>query len=294
MSMEFGNTFSAVFVIESLRAATDQSLADNPTGSLLHSEILIPLFRPYGVRIENSVRKVRSRSELFQHLDEVAKIVRAEHLHPILQVECHGHMTGITLNNDDAVSWDSLAPFLRAINEASRNTMIVCSSMCWGAYLATTLLAPEAITGRAPFWAVIGPNKEVFGWDMLDGWKIFYTELRSGGKADVATKCFREKVGGASIFLAEHLFALAFQSYILRHMDPRVVDERVNAIAAKCQADGASTVDMHLLRSMVCESSEKLSKVKWPVRTRYSGPRSISKSYSPLGSFSAMVPSKTK
>ena len=46
--------------------------------------------------------------------------------------------------------------------------------------------------------------------------------------------------------------------------------------------------------STVLESSAKLLIVKCPVRTRYSGPRSSSKTYWPTGSFRVILPGKTK
>ena len=100
---------------------------------------------------------------------------------PIIQIECHGCITGLILASDEECSWGELFSYLRPINKACHNMLLVNLSCCNGDAIIQNIEPTE----RAPFRAVIAHQGVAKPVVLQSTWINFYRErlnpeLRNG------------------------------------------------------------------------------------------------------------------
>lgn len=149
-----------VHVIESL--PPDQQSWYYRTGARLFGELQDASAR---TPVEPHLHVVRTRNDLCELLDRVIGEAEAGHF-PLLHFETHGverapgkttTSIGMSLASGEVMSWRDLAPYLVAINGATRLNLIVFVSACYGLDIAT-LFQPLA---PAPARIVIGPMRTI-------------------------------------------------------------------------------------------------------------------------------------
>lgn len=103
-------------------------------------------------------------------IEEIKKQVIANNKLPILQIECHGSSDGLQLESFEMVRWEKLFNYIRPVNIASFNLLMLNLSMCNG----DAVIRYIDPTQRAPFRAVIGPIGEVKPDALEKAWLNFY------------------------------------------------------------------------------------------------------------------------
>jgi hypothetical protein len=159
-------------IIESLGPHEDQ------TGSELKTYLEGKV--PIAVEIERPT----TIAELVRTLTELAERTEAGACAPIIHLEMHGYKKGIQTTSLEILDWDSLGLLLRRVNVAMRNSLIVTTAVCEGAYLA--IAAALHPSWPAPFCGVIGPDKKVKSKLLLPGFSSFYAELLKTGNFQTA------------------------------------------------------------------------------------------------------------
>lgn len=154
-----------VFIIESLRNGdkkTGEDLKDN-LRQIWYDQNLIPDF-------DCQYTHVHDTNDLICTIKDIEKQVTTSNKLPILQIECHGSSNGLQLGSMEMVTWKELFNYIRPINIASYNLLMLNLSMCNG----ETVIRYIDPTQRAPFRAVTGPIGEVLPEVLEKAWLFFY------------------------------------------------------------------------------------------------------------------------
>lgn len=114
---------------------------------------------------------ISNRNEFNIQMTEIEKQVLEKNKLPIIQLECHGSPEGIHLSSGEEICWKDLFDYLRPINVASCNTLLLNLSMCNG----ETVIRYIDPKQRAPFRAVTGPEGKVFPGFLEKVWTTFFT-----------------------------------------------------------------------------------------------------------------------
>lgn len=141
-----------VFIIESLRNGdkkTGEDLKDN-LRQIWYDQNLISDF-------DCQYTYVHDSNDLICTIMDIEKQVKKCNKLPILQIECHGSSDGLQLGSMEMITWKELFNYIRPINIASYNLLMLNLSMCNG----ETVIRYIDPTQRAPFRAVTGPIGEV-------------------------------------------------------------------------------------------------------------------------------------
>ena len=154
-----------VFIIESLRNGdkkTGEDLKDN-LRQIWYDQNLISDF-------DCQYTYVHDSNDLIRTIKDIEKQVTKSNKLPILQIECHGSSDGLQLESMEMVIWKDLFNYIRPINIASYNLLMLNLSMCNG----ETVIRYIDPTQRAPFRAVTGPIGEVLPEVLEKAWLFFY------------------------------------------------------------------------------------------------------------------------
>jgi hypothetical protein len=165
-----------VHVIESL--PPDQQSWYYRTGARLFGELQDACAR---TPVEPHLHVVRTRDDLYALLRGIIGEAEAGHF-PLLHFETHGlerapgrttTSVGMSLASDEVMSWRDLAPYLMAINEATRLNLIVFVSACYGLDIATLFQPLEPSPARI----VIGPMRTIEVPEIDQAARAFYHSL---------------------------------------------------------------------------------------------------------------------
>lgn len=154
-----------VFIIESLRKGdqkTGEDLKDN-LRQIWYDQNLLSNF-------DCQYDYVHDSNDLIHTIKDIEKQVATSNKLPILQIECHGSSKGLQLGSMEMVIWKDLFNYIRPINIASYNLLMLNLSMCNG----ETVIRYIDPTQRAPFRAVTGPIGEVLPEVLEKAWLCFY------------------------------------------------------------------------------------------------------------------------
>ena len=166
-------------IVESLRPDEDQ------TGSQLYQYL-----QSKPLPIETELYRPATRAELFDVLERLAQRAEAGACVPIIHLEVHGSKQAVQVSSMEIISWHELSVPLRRVNLAVRNSMIVTTAVCYGAYIGTA--AATHPSDPAPFCGAVGPGEEVYSDDLLAGFRAFFDELLHTGNFAVAIKALQQ------------------------------------------------------------------------------------------------------
>ena len=166
-----------VYIIESLKDCdirTGENLKDN-LRQIWYDQSFLSDFDCLYIPVENE-------SDLVCALSSIEKEVKENDKFPILQLECHGSddKLGIALKSNDLIKWKSLFEFLRPINIAASNFLLVNLSMCNG----DAVIRYIDPTKRAPFRAVTCSSGKVLPNFLENAWHRFYCYLVNSFQED--------------------------------------------------------------------------------------------------------------
>jgi len=113
--------------------------------------------------------------------------------YPMIHFECHGGPEGLQLGNNEVIKWEDLRDSLIGINLASKLNLVIVVAACNGIHL----IKVSTQLDRAPYWAVIGPTKEVMELDVKRDFGEFYRTLFEGFNGDDAVLALNRGVTGS-------------------------------------------------------------------------------------------------
>ena len=192
-----------VHVIESL--PPDQQSWYYRTGARLFGELQDVCA---GMPVQPHLHVVSTRDDLCALLRGVIGEAESGHF-PLLHFETHGveRVPGRTTTSigisGEVMPWRDLAPFLVAINEATRLNLIVFVSACYGLDIATLFQPLEP----APARLVIGPMRPIDVPEIDRTTRAFYHSLLRDRNGEAAAMAMNAAIGpgkDVSIFLLSH------------------------------------------------------------------------------------------
>lgn len=233
--------FDSIYVIEFL------GLDDESTGEALYWNVIRSLAPAVDIRSE--FFQVRSREQLLEALRSVSRLCETHGHMPILHIETHGGAQGIESGPNELVAWEDLKPILVHINELTRVSLLVTLAACHGLQLGKILSTTE----RAPLWALIGPDHQVFPSDVTRGFAAFYREFLTSLDLNAALSALRDadrsnpstwKVQNAEVFLA-----YLFGEFLIQGNNPhRLRQHEDEAIAMMLRKGPISRVHVREMR----------------------------------------------
>jgi hypothetical protein len=164
--------FSKIHIIEWLwNIHPDTGKPERRTGGELYEEVR-GMIAEAKSPIQVILHRVSSRSSFLKRLKRIEQDFATSRRIPLLHIETHGGDAGIGLG-DDSVGWPELMQALTPLNLATG---------CW---LSVFLVACEGARGtemtqvmrRAPFYAILGPKREVYPNEVLRGLRAFYRKV---------------------------------------------------------------------------------------------------------------------
>ena len=224
-------SFNSVQIIESLRPG------DYPTGLLLYEDL-----EPLGIALQPSIStqftQVETKAEFLDLLKSIGENSKRTGDSPIIHIEVHGSDQGIQVTSGECLSWFEFKDELTAINEASRLNLLVLLAACDGVHLFH-IIQP---TDRAPFYAMIGPNRDVSEGELLAGVTTFYKTLFESNDAVIAWRAMNKAVSSEkrtfSVFTAEFTFQYVMHKYLKLLCSEEALDSRENEAVSKAARNG--------------------------------------------------------
>lgn len=128
--------------------------------------------------------QVTSAAHLKSLLEELAFHASEHGMRPLLHFDMHGNKDdGLHISqSSEYVSWNELYNNLQALNQATRNNLVVIGAACFG----LRSIMPIKLDKPAPFFVLLAPEKEVCVGFLEDNVLCFYRELFASGSLDAA------------------------------------------------------------------------------------------------------------
>lgn len=215
--------FRTIYIVESLPAD------EHPTGADLRDQLSrIAVGQPSFPTVK--LLPAPDLQTFRLQLQGIAKEARSKASGPLLQIEAHGAPAGIRLASGECLTWAQLKPLLQAINEPTAMNLLVMMSSCYGSWLFGAIDAGD----RAPFWAMIGPDRELSPSDLLSSWIAFYTvlfETNDGAEAwRAANRLPKQEPVVFAFFSALDTFHLVLYGYFKNYGHPVGIERRVSKL----------------------------------------------------------------
>jgi len=218
--------FRTIYILESLPAD------ERPTGQDLKEE-LARLSADQSWFPTVKLLPSYDRATFEAHLRAIAGETKARDSGPLLQIETHGaqDQTGLRLASGEVITWPELKPFLQEVNVPTGMNLLVLMSSCYGSWLFGAIDAGD----RAPFWAMIGPDRQLSPEVLLASWTEFYRVLFAASDGAVAWRAMNElerpKPVTFAFFSAIAAFQLVLYGYFKQYGNPRGMERRVARLA---------------------------------------------------------------
>lgn len=237
--MENRLSFGKVHIIEWLNPANHKmgKDGDRPTGEETYRELetLIPASRS---RMEAVFHRVSSRAGFIEHLGRIEEDFRVSRKVPLLQIETHGdNDRGIGLSEKDGLTWPELMEALTPLNLATGVRLFVVLAACHGAW-GIKMAQPMR---RAPFLALLGPNRRVYPGEVVRGMRAFYRGLFEHKDGSRAMQMLNNVVDPDrttfGIINCEQLFRDVWEAYFTMAMDEQWIAARVERLVESARAE---------------------------------------------------------
>jgi hypothetical protein len=174
-----------------------------------------------------------TKHELLQLLRKIRDETQTDNLYPMIHFECHGCSDGLSVANNELVTWDDLRKTLIEINAACSLNLVLVLAACNGAHLIKAATKID----RAPFWAIIGPEAEITAGDAERDFGKFYKTFFDKMDGDAAINALNQGVAKPARkyhFLgATDLFNRAYAKYYKNHCTGKGKRERVEDLVTQ-------------------------------------------------------------
>ena len=97
---------------------------------------------------------------------------------PILHISAHGFSDGIQLSSGEIISWEELANLLRPINQALKNSLLLCLSACEG--YSGIRMAMTVENEVSPYYAIVANGEKPLWSDTAVAYSTFYHLIAKG------------------------------------------------------------------------------------------------------------------
>ena len=220
--------FGKIHIIEWLRAGSHKGdqRGDRRTGEEVYGE-LRTLLPTCGVQMDVRLYCVSSRATFLNCLARIKREFDVSRRIPLLQIETHGDDKGIGPNRDDGLTWPKLMDALTPLNVATGVWLPVVLSAChgiWGIRMAQPI-------ARSPFFALLGPNRQVQPGEIVRGMRAFYRCLLEDKDGPRAMQMMNNIVDPDkttfAIFNCEQLFRYVWEDYFASATDEKWIAARV-------------------------------------------------------------------
>ncbi|MBX0290129.1 hypothetical protein K3G63_06745 [Hymenobacter sp. HSC-4F20] len=173
--------YNKIWVVESLPKHEKQ------TGTILFNDLIKRKTDQSNI-LTSALEPVNRKRNLVRFLKRVEDYVEQKAQLPYLHFEVHGSRTGLELASGETMSWEELAGYLRNINIATRNNLVVSLASCYGGYMFTEI-SPIV---EAPFCGIIGPLSKVGMGEIEEGFYNFFENMLTGDGLENAIQALNE------------------------------------------------------------------------------------------------------
>jgi hypothetical protein len=234
---------------------------DRRTGKELYDEV-VKMVAEAKSSMQVILHRVGSRSAFLKRLRRIEQDFASTSRIPLLHIETHGGSEGIGLD-DDGLTWLELMHALTPLNLATGCWLPIFVAACEGAKGTEMAQAMR----RAPFYAILGPKREVLPSEIFRGLRAFYRKVvveADGLKAmDRLNTTIDPDEDTFQIFNCEQLFRKIWDWYL----DGKTVDEIMGPVLEEKLAE------RHAKRPMtdaeIAELREYVSKYAKDYRPRF-------------------------
>ena len=211
---------------------------------------IVSAAKPRGVAV--MIDYISTRSEFAKSLDEICKSARRDGRLPIIHIEAHGEelpaqqvlphaglstqrfSAGLHLSSGDVISWPELLGFLRPINAATANNLLVVLGTCWG---FEAVLSLRSFRHAAPFWGLLAPECKLPDVTVQQTMALFYEGILRGDSPFDAL-VLADPIRRFLLRISEELFVNAMSNYFAtkcagrgkRERQERVLTEAVERV----------------------------------------------------------------
>lgn len=124
---------------------------------------------------------------------------------PLIHISAHGNEHGIQLSSSDILPWSVLKDYLRPINKALQQNLIVCMSSCEGFAGVKMAMHPE--DEDLPYFALVGCLGKPTWAEAAVAYATFYHQIWIGSHVEVAIEAM-----GVASGIKEFCYSHASQS----------------------------------------------------------------------------------
>src|SRR5213593_4565089 len=225
--MENRLSFGRIHIIEWLwKLNPETEEPDRRTGTEVYRAAK-QIIAESGTRMDLILHRVSSRSTFLARLKRIEEDFRTTRRIPLLQIETHGDADGVGLTEENGLTWPELMQALTPLNMATGVRLPVILSAChgiWGIKMAQPV-------ERAPFLALIGPNRKVYSGEVVRGMTAFYRGVFVHKSGDRAMQLLNSIVDPDrttfGIYNCEKLFVDVWNGYLEEVARPGVAEARV-------------------------------------------------------------------
>jgi hypothetical protein len=226
--MENRLSFGKIHVIEWLwKINPETNQPDRRTGAEVYHAAK-RVIAESGTRMDIILHRVSSRASFLERLHRIEQDFLTTRRIPLLQIETHGDLDGIGLTDDNGLTWPELMNVLTPLNTATGVRLPVILSAChgvWGIKMAQPV-------ERAPFLALLGPNRKVYPGEVVRGMTEFYRGVFVHKSGDRAMQLLNNVVDPDrttfGIYNCERLFTDVWNGYLEEVAKQGVAETRVD------------------------------------------------------------------
>lgn len=239
--------FSRIHIIEWLwKIDPDTGQPDRRTGKELYAHIkdMIAEAKP---PVDVMLHRVGSSKALLARIERIHQDYLTTRRVPIIQIDTHGDAEGIGLG-EDGLTWKQLLKAFTPLNQSTGVKLSVFLSACkgmWGIEMAQAM-------DRAPFFALMGPKRDVYPGEVVRGLRVFYRTIlveRDGLRAmDRMNSVVSQDEDVFRIYNCEQLFRNIWEWYLegktVEEIMARVFEQKLAERQAKRPMTDAEVTEL--------------------------------------------------
>lgn len=224
------------------------------TGDNLYEELKQLQYEGCSEDFKFELTKVENKNEFTNILREIELETLNDNYVPIIHIECHGTIDGLSFVSDEECSWGELFSLLRPVNIACSNLLLVNLSCCNGDAIIRNIEPKE----RAPFRAVIAHIGIAKPENLQITWTNFYREYFNSEKRNGRGLC--ELIWDTSKEFIYYNQDVIFDAYFnTAEMFPELFDLHVRQdLVAMYKESGTLAINPQLYKEWKVKDAKKL------------------------------------
>lgn len=224
--MKSSNTFNTVWIIQSIAEG------EMKTGTRLYEDTFTEIHERHE-NLKVYLEQPSNKREFVECLKKIYSDVKDNKNFPIIHLECHGGKTGLGLASNEIIEWDELRGHLIDINFSCGVNLLITIATCKGVYLIQVATQLD----RAPFYAILGTDIEVYPQELITDYKEFYSAYFDTFNTNKALDALNAVIKGEKrsyYFIgAEKIFLNAFRKYHQDHCTGKAKRKRLEDLVSK-------------------------------------------------------------